>query len=152
MNLPLVFILLIIFIIVSEIYILRYGYIWLLWNTYHIQVQNVWTFRRTTIKIANWGLLWQFQIRHCHRRPTPTPFQIYILNTNRRQFTSYGECLCHQPLQIISHRGSEQLNWGDWWLVWDVITSFGRSDDLYNHRYVYFIVMGGQVQIDSCIV
>ena len=141
-KLPIVFVLIIIFILVAEIYLLHDVYLWQWWNTYHVQVQTVWFFRKMTIKIADWGLLWRFQIFHCHRRPIPPPLR-YLLSTNIRQCTGFSECICHQPPQNITHCGSEHLNWGGWWLVWDLLISFRRYNDLCNHSEVYFIIMRG---------
>ena len=129
-SLPLIFIILIIFITVEEIYFLCDVSLWLLWNTYYIQLQNVCIFRQTTSKIANQGLIWKLQI--CH-------WQKSLLKTIRRQCTVFNKCLSHQPLQNITHHGSEHLNWGRWWLVWDLIISFGLSGILCNHKDVYFI-------------
>ena len=70
-NLPLFFIYCIIFIVVAEIYLLRDGYIWILWYTYNFQVQSVCIFRRATRKITNSRFLWRFRVRHYHQRPTP---------------------------------------------------------------------------------
>ena len=74
-----------------------------------------------------------------------------FLNTNKRQFTGFIECLCHQKLQIISCHGSEHLNWEAWCLVWYLLTSSGRSEDLCNHNYLYFIVLLGKGSINSWI-
>ena len=60
----------------------------------------------------------------------PFKFRIYLLNTNIRKCTGFGEYLCHRPLQNINHRGSEHLNWRAWWMVWSLFISFGRSGDL----------------------
>ena len=82
----------------------------------------------------------------------PVLFWISIINTNIKYCTGFGECLYHWPLQNTTHRGSEQLKWRSWWLVQALLAIFGRSDDLYNHRYFYFIVMGGQCAITSLIL
>ena len=84
-------------------------------------------------------------------RSTP-PFQRSLLNITRRLFTGFSECLCHQPLWKITHHGSGNLNLGAWWLVQDLLTSFGRSNNLYNHMDVYLILLGGQVTISSWIL
>ena len=150
-NLPLVFILLVIFIVFSEIYILCDISLWWWWDTYHVQVQTVWFFRQTTSKIANWVLLWQFLIPYFHLRLITPPFQRFLLNTNRINSTGFYECLCHWPLQNITHRCSEYLNWWAWWIFWALFISFRRSNDLFNHSYFYFIVVGVQVTVTRCI-
>ena len=79
------------------------------------------------------------------------PLRIYLLNTNRRQCTVFGECLWHWLLQNINHHGSEHINWGAWWVFRAWIISSGCSDDLCNQRDVYFIIIGWKGLITSCI-
>ena len=102
---------------------------------------------------SNQGLLWQFRIFNFQRRTPPLPpkFRRSLINTNRRQCNGFVECICHQPLQKITHRGSENLNWEAWCLVQDLLISFGRSGDLCNHRDFYFIFIGGLCPIARCI-
>ena len=71
------------------------------------------------------------------------PFGLCLLNANKWKYTGFGECLCHQLLWNINNRGIGHLNWGAWWQFRALFVSFGRCDDLFNHRDVYFIVMGG---------
>ena len=81
----------------------------------------------------------------------PTPFRIYLLNTNRIQCTWFDYFLFLWPLWKITQCGSENLNWGFWCLVWSLIIIFGRSSDLCNHMDIYFIINWFQMTLYNYI-